>query len=201
MRRRRTAAAASAMILAGSVCQLAISLAPAHANDSAAAIAAGGLELVKNDRVRMVSEILRIAPRLIEVDYIFENTGSIDVNTEVAFPLPDLDQTRVNVSPVQIPFEKDTNFIGFQLWIDGKEVKPNVEVRAFAKGREITAELKRLGVDAVHADINRLGVVSPEAIETLLRLDAIYWGDVIASKDLVVSKEGFATWMTKVSFH
>jgi hypothetical protein len=59
--------------------------APVHANDSSAAMAAGGLVLVKNDQVRMVSEVLRIAPRLVEVDYVFENTGSRDVTTEVAF--------------------------------------------------------------------------------------------------------------------
>ena len=43
---------------------LAISLVPARANDSSAAMAAGGLELAKNDQVRMVSEVLRIATRL-----------------------------------------------------------------------------------------------------------------------------------------
>jgi hypothetical protein len=68
---------------------LAMAFAPARANDSSAAMAAGGLELIKNDQVRMVSEVLRTAPRLVEVNYVFENTGIRDVTTLVAFPLPD----------------------------------------------------------------------------------------------------------------
>jgi Domain of unknown function (DUF4424) len=71
---------------------LILAFAPARANDSSAAMAAGGLELIKNDQVRMVSEVLRIAPRLVEVNYVFENTGSNDVTTPVAFPLPELAQ-------------------------------------------------------------------------------------------------------------
>lgn len=59
----------------------------ARVNDSSAAMAVGGLELVKNDQVRMVSEILRIAPRLVQVDDVFENTSGTDVTTEVALPL------------------------------------------------------------------------------------------------------------------
>jgi Domain of unknown function (DUF4424) len=165
---------------------LALGLAPARANDSSAAIAAGGLELVKTDQVRMVSEMLRIAPRLVEVDYIFENTGSTDITTEVAFPLPDLEQEVLYNSPVNIPFENDANFVGFQVWIDGREIKPDVEVRAFAKGGEITAELRRLGVDPVHLRLD-----SPGAAETLHRLDAIYNDEY----------NTFAAWTTKVSFH
>lgn len=51
----------------------------ARANDSSASMAAGGLELVRNDHVRMVSEVLRISPRLVEVDYVFENTGKTEI--------------------------------------------------------------------------------------------------------------------------
>jgi hypothetical protein len=168
----------------------ALGLQPLRANDTAAAIAAGGLELVKNDQVRMVSEVLRIAPRLVEIDYVFENTSSTDVTTEVAFPLPDLDQAVANNSPLNIPFAKTANFVGFQVWIDGREIKPDVEVRAFAKSGEITAELKRLGVDPVDPVVGGLRV-SSAVIDTLRRLHAID-----DDKD-----RGFALWTAKVSFH
>jgi Domain of unknown function (DUF4424) len=160
---------------------------PAWANDSAAAMAAGGLELVKNDQVRMVSEVLRIAPRLVEVNYVFENTGSADVTTEVAFPLPDLDQMVNNNSPLSIAFDGQANFVGFQVWSGGREVHPEIEVRAFAQdGRDVTAELKRLGVDPVKtiSDESRHGV---------------------ALRDLGVAElDGrhiLPTWTTRVSFH
>src|ERR1700759_4659088 len=104
--------------VAGSLVVCALMLAgdgsPVWANDSSAAMAAGGLELVKNDHVRMVSEVLRIAPRLVEADYVFENTGSTDVTTEVAFPLPELSLTRKYFSPLNIPFEGELNFVGFR---------------------------------------------------------------------------------------
>src|SRR6185369_16156379 len=104
-----------------------LALAPARANDSSAAMAAGGLELIKNEQVRMVSEVLRIAPRLVEVNYVFENTGTTDITTLVAFPLPDLDQAVAYNSPLSIPFEQHANFVGFQVWIDDTEIKPDME--------------------------------------------------------------------------
>jgi hypothetical protein len=191
MARGRTVAPTVAAILASLVGLLETGVAPVHANDSSAAIAAGGLELIKNDQVRMISETLRIAPRLVEVDYVFENTSSADVTTEVAFPLPDLDQTVAYNEPLNIPFKKDTNFVGFQIWTDGKEIKPAVEVRAFAKGGEITTELGRLGVDPVNPRLDSPVGVDAGVIETLHRLDAIYEDQY----------NTFATWTTKVIFH
>jgi Domain of unknown function (DUF4424) len=124
MRRGRKVAATTVTIIAGLVC---LSLPPVRANDSSAAMAAGGLELIKNDQVRMVSEVLRIAPRLVEVDYVFENTGASDVTMLVAFPLPELEP--VSQVPVNIPFPRTANPVGFQAWIDGREIKPDTAGR------------------------------------------------------------------------
>jgi hypothetical protein len=183
MRRERRVAAA---IAASSVCLLAMRLAPLHADDSAAAVGAGGLALIKNDQVRMVSETLRIAPRLVEVEQGFENTGSSDVTTEVAFPLPDLDHEDIANVPVNIPFRRSANFVGFQVSIDGREIKPDIEVRAFVKSSEITDDLKRLGVDAVRPVLKE-----PRVIDALSRLNAI-GGD---------QSHTFAGWTAKVKFH
>jgi hypothetical protein len=180
----RTAAAAIGKILASLVCLLAANL--AHANDSAAAIAAGGLELVKNDQVRMVSEALRIGPGNVEVNYVFENTSSADLTTEIAFPLPDLNLAEAYHVPLAISFRGGANFVGFRVWIDGQEIKPNMEVRAFGKS-EITNDLKRLGVDLVDPVLK-----DPRVIDALRRLDAI--GDD-GPNDL------YALWTTKVTFH
>jgi hypothetical protein len=188
MRRGRMLVAAMTMMLAGLVCLLAISLAPAHANDSSAAIAAGGLVLVKNDQVRMVSEVLRIAPRLVQVDYVFENTSSTDVTTEIAFPLPDLDQSDAYFRPLNIPLKQSANFVGFQVWIDGRETKPDMDVRAFGKSGEITDDLKRLGLDLVNPAYSDS---DPRVVDALRRLNAIS-----DAKD-----ETVPLWTTKVSFH
>jgi hypothetical protein len=156
-----------------------------RANDSSAAMAVGGLELVNNGQVRMVSEVLRIAPRLVEVDYVFENTGRTDVTTVVAFPLPDLNQRETWSRPFNIPFPQDKNFVGFRVWIDGAEIKPDVEVRAFAAGGEVTAEIKKLGVDLLNPNVD-----SPAAEP--LRRHGLVDGDQYNT---------WADWTTKISFH
>ncbi|WP_409977697.1 MULTISPECIES: DUF4424 family protein [unclassified Bradyrhizobium] len=72
--------------------------------------------------------------------------------------------------PFNIPFRQDANFIGFQVWIDGREIKPDEEVRAFAEGGEITGELRRLGIDLiapVYSNSDR------RVVDALRRLNAI----------------------------
>jgi len=169
------------------------SLTGAKANDSSAAMAAGGLELTRNDQVRMVSEVLRIAPRLVEVNYVFENTGRTDVTTLVAFPLPELSQTVWYYSPLNIPFEKDHNFVGFQVWVDGREIRPDIEMRAFAEDREITGELKRIGVDLLYPNLQR-----PDVVEALRRLNLLV-DDGADGKSS--TSEPVAAWSVRVSFH
>jgi hypothetical protein len=129
---------------------------------------------------------------LVEVDYVFENTGSTDVTTEVAFPLPDLSLTTEYFSPLNIPFQQDPNFIGFQVWIDGREIKPEREIRAFSKN-EITADLKRLGVDPLYPDLSR-----PDVVEALRRLDVIIDGGIDPKTNVA---EPVAEWSASVSFH
>ncbi len=171
----------------GGVVLLLIGTCPLRANDSSAAMAAGGLTLVKNQQVRMVSEVLRIAPRLVEVTYVFQNTESDDVTTLVAFPLPDLDQQTLNVHPVNLAFEGKANFVGFEVWSDGREIAPDVDVRAFDdRGRDVTAELRRLGVDPVNPS-----------------LDEVRHGAALRSQHLAEfeDKDILPIWKTRVSFH
>jgi hypothetical protein len=140
----------------------------------------------------MVSEVLRISPRLVEVDYVFENTGKTDVTTLIAFPLPELSQTVWYFSPLNIPFGKDPNFIGFQVWVDGHEVKPDIEIRAFGK-TEITAELKRLGVDPFNPDFSRT-----DKVDALRRLGAIIGGAIDSKSG---TADPVADWSVRVNFH
>jgi hypothetical protein len=163
----------------------------ARANDSSASMAAGGLELIRSDQVRMVSEVLRIAPRLVEVDYVFENTGRTDVTTLVAFPLPELSQTVWYYSPLNIPFDKNPNFVGFQVWVDGREIKPEIEIRAFGK-TEITDDLRRLAVDPFKPDLH---LRRPDVVDALRRLGVIIDDGPDSKPDPV------ADWSVRVNFH
>ena len=69
---------------------LALSAAPALANDSVAELGTGGLILSRSDAVAMQSEDLFISPEKVTVDYVFHN--NTDKDAIVAFPLPDAEE-------------------------------------------------------------------------------------------------------------
>ena len=67
-----------------------IAAVPAHANDTSAALATGGLVFVRNPDVTMRSERLIISPAEVQVRYAFFNESVRDVTNLVAFPMPDI---------------------------------------------------------------------------------------------------------------
>ena len=58
------------------------------ADDGAASIAAGGIVMVREPRITMQNEVLRISGSKVRVDYEFLNDTDKDITTEVAFPVP-----------------------------------------------------------------------------------------------------------------
>lgn len=119
---------------------------PGYANDTTAAVGAGGLEFRTTDAISMESEALTISPEAVGVAYVFRNAGSVDVDTEVAFPMPDLDYPMLWQTPVVFPEREAENFVGFTVEADGKKVTPSLESKAFKDGRDVTADLLRLGI-------------------------------------------------------
>jgi len=69
---------------------LALSAAPSRADDSTATLRAGGLTLEKTDKIALVSEDLYLSPTAVKVSYRFRNLTNADVETIVAFPMPDV---------------------------------------------------------------------------------------------------------------
>ncbi len=122
------------------VAALALTAAPALANDSTAELGTGGLILSRSDQISMDSEDLFISMDKVTVDYVFSNRSEQDVDTIVAFPMPDIEANPyMNIS---VPDDQSDNFLGFTVVFDGKPVKPELEQRAFAAGIDITEELK-----------------------------------------------------------
>lgn len=123
------------------------------ANDSAAAIAAGGVVSRAERRVSMRKE--RLAIRLlgedegnitrfrVSVEYEFANDSSDDVTTEVAFPIPEYGY---NVFGLEGP--RDLG--GFRAWVDGSEISVGKQVRAVARGQDQASTLRELGIDVEH---------------------------------------------------
>lgn len=118
---------------------LAATAAPTLANDSTAELGTGGLVLSRTDAVAMESENLFLSRDKVTVDYVFRNNSDKDVDTIVAFPMPDI-EGNPNVVP-SIPQEED-NFLGFEVTVEGKKLAPQLEQKAFAAGLDVSADLE-----------------------------------------------------------
>jgi hypothetical protein len=64
---------------------------PALANDTTASTGAGGLVIERTDDIDLVSEDLFVSASEIRIGYVFRNSSPKDVETIVAFPMPDRD--------------------------------------------------------------------------------------------------------------
>jgi hypothetical protein len=109
---------------------------PVLANDTTASVATGGLVFTRNSAVSMEQEDLFISESEIRVDYVFRNTSSQDVDTIVAFPMPDL-EARYE-SDIAIPDMGSDNFLDFAVTIDGKAIKPELQQRGLVGTLDIT---------------------------------------------------------------
>jgi Domain of unknown function (DUF4424) len=98
---------------------LALSGAPSRADDSAATLRAGGLALEKTDKIAPVSEDLYLSPTAVKVSYRFRNLTNADVETIVAFPMPDV-MGSVDMT-IAMPDPARDNFLRFVTRVDGKQ--------------------------------------------------------------------------------
>jgi hypothetical protein len=130
------AAAAAALALAS----------PALANDSTAALSAGGLELVRNQEIAILSEDLHISADEITVTYHFRNTADHPVTYYVAFPLPLIDATTPEEANFVLPDPASDNFVDFAVTVDGKPVKPDIYQAAIALGVDRSDVLRKYGL-------------------------------------------------------
>lgn len=117
---------------------------PAMANDSVAELGTGGLVLSRSDVVAMEKEDLYISPSKVTVDYVFRNMSKEDVETIVAFPMPDIEGNPYWMPA--IPNDKSENFLDFAVRVDGKPRQTQLEHKAFAVDIDITEELEKHGV-------------------------------------------------------
>ncbi len=120
-------------------------LAPAWADDSSAMLSAGGLIFTKNTPVTMAAEELYVSPKAVRIRFAFFNPSQKDVETVVAFPLPDLATAEFWGSPIGTVTDDPRNFVGFTVVVDGKAVPFTVEQRAFVKNRDVTQALLAAG--------------------------------------------------------
>ena len=118
---------------------------PARADDSSAALGAGGIVFTKNTPVRMAAEDLSLSPQAVRIRFEFQNATAKDVETIVAFPLPDIDTSEFWGSAIGTVTDDPRNFVGFKAVVDGKPVQVTVEQRAFVKNKDVTAAVLAAG--------------------------------------------------------
>lgn len=144
---------------------------PAKANDSQAEIVIGGLTLKQSDAIRLDSEDLYISREEVRVNYRFTNTANRDIETLVAFPLPEWEPSPITAIP---DFRKELNF---RTMVEGQPVTLDFVEQALANGRDVTALLKQHAIpimpipEPFDAAINRLpapvraGLIKDKLIE------------------------------------
>ncbi len=143
---------------------------PALANDSVAGLGAGGLILGRTDSITMDKEDLFISMDEVKVDYVFRNTTDKDIETIVAFPMPDI-AANPHWMP-NLPDDTSDNFLGFEVSVDGATVIPQLEQKAFAVGVDITEELRAKDVPA-----SPFLKAATDALAKLPETDAADWID------------------------
>lgn len=116
---------------------------PARANDSTAVIGIGGLTLTRSEAIRLDQEELFISREQVRVNYVFTNTTDRDIETLVAFPLPDIVQSPITRVP---DYDRELNF---RTLVDGQPTRLDLVQRASFKGRDITDRLRGLNLPLV----------------------------------------------------
>lgn len=183
-----------AMIAAMLLCLLAFA-AVASANDSSATLGAGGLILARAETVALESEDLYVSLDEIRVRYRFRNTGPGDVETIVAFPLPEVDLWTYAEIPIDLPVDDPLNFVGFTVTVDGTEIAAAVEQRAFVGDTEVTDDLRRHGIPFTFFD--------PGFGDALARLSWAAREELVGRNVLLYGDDGtpYAKWRTRTTFH
>jgi Domain of unknown function (DUF4424) len=169
-----------------------------RANDSTVELATGGLVVVKNDNIEMLSENLFISTEEIRVRYRFLNKSNNDITVHVAFPLPDLKASPPEVAdiPFVVPTDDPVNFVGFATRVDGRPIHTNVEQKIYVNQRDRTKALTRLGIPlspflsqavlaklspAKTAQLRRLGLIASNRFPLWTLKTTFYWQQRFAS--------------------
>ncbi len=158
------------------LCGLIFTSSPVTADDSSAVLGMGGLVLTKSANIRMAREDLRISPNSVKVRYEFVNDSGKDVDTIVAFPLPDIDLYEFSGSPLGTVKEATPNFVGFELTVDERRVRTTAEEKAVYKGKDVTAAVRAAGlpINMAGTDLyKRLPKLSLDARRPLVRADLL----------------------------
>lgn len=112
----------------------------AFANDTAGQLLpTGEIKFERQPDILLRQEALVLSDK-IAVDYLFENTSSHAITTEVFFPLP-------TTSPL-VPYFRNGHNFDFKLFVNGKETPYQTHRRVTANGKDVTRYFDLMGLDS-----------------------------------------------------
>ena len=184
-----------ATILASSV--------PARANDSVGHLSAGGITLARSSDIEIRQEELRISLNEIRVRYRFFNKSDKEIDTLVAFPVPDLPSPS-DVQLYTVPRPEQDNFLGFETTVDGQRVDMKVDRRAVALGVDHTDRLRDLGLPLTpyaKAAEEAIAKLSPEIRTDLARLGVLREEPLSNTPDGQMKIQYFPNWTLRSTYY
>jgi hypothetical protein len=129
----------SILVLLVTIYAVFVPIPSALADDTMARVAAGGITFVKSEDVRMLKEILEISTKEIRVRFTFLNESPKDIHATVAFPMPPTRATEHwNVEKRLLET--------FAVRVNGRSVQTTVVRKAVIAGKDVTAQLRALGL-------------------------------------------------------
>jgi hypothetical protein len=111
------------------------------ANDTTAELTTGGLIYVQTTDVVMEEEDLYLSREEVLVDYVFRNTSDKEVESIIAFPMPDVVGGAQN--DVAVGDMESDNFLGFSVVQDSRQIKPELQQRVLALGIDRTDDFEK----------------------------------------------------------
>jgi hypothetical protein len=161
----------------------------------------GGLVFITSKNVVLESEDLLISPEEIRADYRFRNTGERPETVTVAFPMPEL-AGNPTVIPA-IPDPHSSNFLAFQVTVDGSVVTPNLQQRAEVAGIDVTEVLKASGLPLEpfsDGTIAKIEALSEEARRAFIRRGLIVVNQVDdGSGEIKIQPRPY--WTLRTTYH
>ena len=161
---------------------------PALANDTTAELATGGLIFVRSDQIAMESEDLFISPGEVRVRYEFRNRGDADIESVVAFPMPDIKADPYTMT--SIPEGERDNFLGFTVEVSGSAIEPELDQRVFAAEVDVTELLRENAIP--------LWPYGEGAAAAIAELDAGVLDDWVSRGILIIEEFDDGSGMKKV---
>jgi hypothetical protein len=184
-----------------------------HANDGAAEVGAGGIQLRDERRVAMRKERLFISLEKVKVEYEFVNESTSDVVTTVAFPIPEY-----SYNPV---YDRAAQFTDFKVWVNEKPISVTREVRAFLGERDVTQLLVGMGLDVAslarvddwgdqgipdgyeerQSPLAQIPRLPPEQIARLRQEKVLGWGNDDELDGNTPEERLWPRWTVRITYH